>query len=113
MFIIIQNAPKDRLLVFDLDDGWQPLCEFLGYPAPDVPFPHKNKSGSAVDEIIQTNPLYVRIEREVKIAKLLLVASTLLAVSLAIRKRHALLVCSSRLVDFGGKITARLGSYLF
>ena len=110
---IFQNAPKDRLLVFDLDDGWEPLCKFLGHPSPDVPFPHKNKSGSAVDEIILTNPLYVRVEREVMIAKILLAASALLAVSLAVRKRHVLRDCGTRLVGFCGKITASFRSFLF
>ena len=32
--------PADRLLVFSVKDGWEPLCEFLGVPVPDVPFPH-------------------------------------------------------------------------
>lgn len=32
-------APE-RLLVFSVADGWQPLCEFLGVPVPDEPFPH-------------------------------------------------------------------------
>ena len=99
--------------MFDLEDGWEPLCKFLGHPTPDVPFPHKNKSGSAVDEIILTNPLYVRIEREVMIAKILLAASTLLAVSLAVRKRHVLRDCGSRLVGFCGDIMSSLRSFLF
>jgi hypothetical protein len=32
----------ERLLVFDVAEGWQPLCRFLGVPAPDAPFPHHN-----------------------------------------------------------------------
>ena len=34
--------PPDRLLVFDVAEGWDPLCEFLGVPVPDTPFPHVN-----------------------------------------------------------------------
>ena len=30
----------DRLLVFDVAEGWEPLCGFLGVPVPDTPFPH-------------------------------------------------------------------------
>ncbi len=33
---------SDRLLVFDVAEGWEPLCRFLGVPAPDRPFPHHN-----------------------------------------------------------------------
>ena len=36
------NVPADRLLVFEATDGWAPLCEFLGVPVPDVPYPHVN-----------------------------------------------------------------------
>ena len=34
----------DEILFFNLcgGDGWEPLCEFLGVPVPDLPFPHKN-----------------------------------------------------------------------
>jgi len=97
---VMMNAPKDRLLVFDFKDGWEPLCKFLGYPVPDVPFPHKNKSGSAIAEIIQTNPLYVRIEREVKIAKFLLAASSVLAISLVVRNRHVLYDYGTKIANF-------------
>ena len=34
--------PDGRLLVFDVAEGWEPLCDFLGVPIPDVPFPHEN-----------------------------------------------------------------------
>lgn len=34
--------PADRLLVFDVAEGWQPLCRFLDVPAPAAPFPHYN-----------------------------------------------------------------------
>ena len=34
--------PKDRLLVFQASDGWDPLCRFLGVPVPAEPFPKVN-----------------------------------------------------------------------
>ncbi|MEU1055273.1 sulfotransferase family protein [Streptomyces sp. NPDC005876] len=33
--------PK-RLLVFEVGQGWEPLCEFLDVPVPDEPFPRSN-----------------------------------------------------------------------
>ena len=36
-------VPKDKLLVYDVRDGWEPLCAFLGVPVPDVELPHLNK----------------------------------------------------------------------
>jgi hypothetical protein len=34
-------APE-RLLVFDVAEGWEPLCAFLQVPVPDRPFPRTN-----------------------------------------------------------------------
>lgn|GEM_PF-216744 len=34
--------PSERLLVFDVAEGWEPLCRFLNVPVPDTPFPHRN-----------------------------------------------------------------------
>ena len=35
-----RTVPKDRLLVYNVDEGWKPLCEFLNVPIPDCPFPY-------------------------------------------------------------------------
>lgn len=37
-----RTIPKDRLLVFDAAQGWEPLCKFLGVPIPATPFPKTN-----------------------------------------------------------------------
>ncbi|WP_305924592.1 sulfotransferase family protein [Nonomuraea turcica] len=38
-----ESLPADRLLVFDVREGWEPLCRFLDVDAPvDEPFPHLN-----------------------------------------------------------------------
>eukprot|EP00415_Alexandrium_ostenfeldii_P004330 UN4330 len=34
-----RHVPKDRLMEFSPDMGWEPLCKFLGMPVPSVPFP--------------------------------------------------------------------------
>ena len=37
-------VPADRLLVFDVKEGWEPLCAFLGAAVPaNKPFPHRNE----------------------------------------------------------------------
>jgi hypothetical protein len=35
--------PPERLLEFDLKDGWRFLCEFLGKHVPDGEFPRVNE----------------------------------------------------------------------
>jgi hypothetical protein len=44
------EIPAHRLLTFDLQEGWQPLCEFLEVEVPDIPFPRTNSSKAFVDE---------------------------------------------------------------
>jgi hypothetical protein len=36
--------PPERLLVFDVAEGWAPLCRFLDVQAPTLPFPHANST---------------------------------------------------------------------
>lgn len=38
-----RRVPPERLLVFDVREGWEPLCKFLGVDAPDRPFPCLNE----------------------------------------------------------------------
>lgn len=33
----------ERLLIFDVKQGWEPLCAFLGVAVPARPFPHTNR----------------------------------------------------------------------
>lgn len=37
-----RTIPASRLLVYDVAQGWEPLCGFLGVPVPDAPFPRAN-----------------------------------------------------------------------
>ena len=41
---VIDYVPKDRLLVYQVKEGWAPLCNFLNKPIPDIQFPYKNKT---------------------------------------------------------------------
>jgi hypothetical protein len=36
------SAPRDRLVEWTTADGWGPLCDALGVPVPDEPFPRVN-----------------------------------------------------------------------
>ena len=41
---VIRTVTKEKLLVFEVKDGWEPLCKFLNVPIPDIPFPKSNDS---------------------------------------------------------------------
>lgn len=45
--MVQEQVPSDRLLVYNVKDGWEPLCAFLGVPVPDgQEFPHLNDTAS-------------------------------------------------------------------
>ncbi|RMF93048.1 MAG: sulfotransferase family protein [Nitrospinota bacterium] len=39
-----QVVPADRLLVYQVSEGWEPLCRFLNRPLPEAPFPRLNST---------------------------------------------------------------------
>lgn len=41
-----EAVPAERLLVYQLSEGWEPLCNFLGVDVPDEDFPRVNDSAS-------------------------------------------------------------------
>jgi hypothetical protein len=45
------TIPADQLLVFEVKEGWNPLCDFLDVPAPDEPFPRTNDRGEFWDRV--------------------------------------------------------------
>ncbi len=51
------RVPAEQLLVFDVKEGWVPLCRFLGVAIPaDAPFPHLNDAASFRQMIAQGAP---------------------------------------------------------
>ena len=41
---VIDTIPNERLLVFQVSDGWEPLCEFLDRDVPNENFPNTNST---------------------------------------------------------------------
>lgn len=46
-----RTVPAERLLVYRVHEGWEPLCRFLGVDVPDEPFPHVNAGQALADNI--------------------------------------------------------------
>jgi len=42
-------VPPSNLLEFHSEDGWGPLCEFLGKEVPEEPYPHSNEGSYTAD----------------------------------------------------------------
>lgn len=48
---VVAALEGPRLLVYDVAQGWEPLCRFLGVPAPEAPFPHVNARAEFTDAL--------------------------------------------------------------
>ncbi len=50
-------VPPERLLEWAVGDGWAPLCDRLGVPIPDQPFPWTNTTEQfRTDNLLDTEP---------------------------------------------------------
>jgi len=43
------TVPKEKFLEFRVEEGWEPLCQFLGKPVPSGPFPRVNEGNASAD----------------------------------------------------------------
>src|SRR5947207_3338150 len=48
---VMSSVPKEKLLVFDAKQGWEPLCSFLGVAIPGTPFPNSNNREEFINRI--------------------------------------------------------------
>ena len=50
-----RDIPQDRLLVWNVTEGWEPLCQFLEVDVPNVQFPRLNDSKMFTDRLIDAS----------------------------------------------------------
>ena len=50
------TIPPERLLVYNVGDGWEPLCAFLGVAVPAQPYPSRNTTKDFQGAVLQSMP---------------------------------------------------------
>lgn len=63
-----RSIAPERLLVFEVKEGWAPLCEFLGVPVPPDPFPHAN-SREEMEAMVRTAQVAGRGQQPLDLAQ--------------------------------------------
>lgn len=58
-------VPPEQLLIYNVSQGWKPLCHFLGCEIPDVPFPRENEQGGKIKEFFNTSSFGKQLWREI------------------------------------------------
>ena len=51
-------------MIFELNDGWKSLCEFLEVDVPDKPFPHENKGQVITNQLLESHPVLRQAKKE-------------------------------------------------
>ncbi|CAK8686998.1 unnamed protein product [Clavelina lepadiformis] len=69
---VLQNAPKDKLLVFNVKEGWEPHCTFLGVEVLSKPFPSRNVKGETAKDFMDKDPTLQLVKRELAVVFLFL-----------------------------------------
>ena len=80
-----RQVPPERLLVFDVREGWAPLCDFLGVEVPDEPFPRLNEAREMRRRLLGLVALSATVPALAVLAGL---AATVFLVRRAARSRH-------------------------
>ena len=75
-------VPAENLLIWNVKQGWEPLCKFLNVPVPQEPLPRKNTKGELFHDYSKT-PFVGKIIQVtkinfLKIGVVLLLLSTLI-----------------------------------
>jgi hypothetical protein len=47
-----RDIAPERLLEWDVNEGWEPLCRFLEVDVPDEPLPHANDRDTFIDRVV-------------------------------------------------------------
>ncbi|GJJ08170.1 hypothetical protein Clacol_002378 [Clathrus columnatus] len=59
---IKEVIPSEKLLVFDVKEGWGPLVEFLGVPEPEEPFPRVNEAAEMAKRVQESQILLRQLQ---------------------------------------------------
>lgn len=73
------GLPEDRLLEWSVEDGWIPLCNFLGKDVPQQEFPNSNPPKAWAERIERTTK-----EHHERAVRNMIIFGTLLAASVAL-----------------------------
>ncbi|CAD0098650.1 unnamed protein product [Aureobasidium mustum] len=76
-------VPPENLLEYNVKQGWAPLCEFLGKPIPDHPFPRVNDTKEFLSKMEQ------RTAKVKGVLRMVSSVASLLAISRAAPHGHA------------------------
>lgn len=57
-------TPPAQLLVYEVGQGWEPLCAFLGVPFPDQPYPSENNRAEFIARVREGPQKLVKVHCE-------------------------------------------------
>ncbi|KAF2461469.1 P-loop containing nucleoside triphosphate hydrolase protein [Lineolata rhizophorae] len=77
---IRKATPPERLLDYNVSQGWEPLCEFLGKPVPEEDFPRVNES----DYFHKTMGTIMGLRMQIAVKRVLSMAAPIVVAGVAV-----------------------------
>jgi len=83
--LVRANTETERMLEFNVKEGWKPLCNFLGDQEPEHEFPFRNKSGKEgqtgefLEEIMEPHIKRCKIEVGLALTFLVIIPALLIS----------------------------------
>ncbi|XP_078377083.1 uncharacterized protein LOC144660352 [Oculina patagonica] len=77
------TVPADKLLVYNVKQGWKPLCDFLGCEVPTIPFPHENIKAELTYKALELSRTGRQVKREMQrgvLVIIMIIAATFMAI---------------------------------
>lgn len=73
-------VPAEKLLIYNVKQGWKPLCDFLGCEVPTISFLHENIKGELAYKALEMTRSGCHINREMQ-RGVLLICSVLIIIA--------------------------------
>ena len=79
-------VPPNKLLLYNVNQGWKPLCDFLGFDIPTVAFPHENIKGEVAEKLAKLSSTRFgrQVKWEIQVAALAIISTVLIIVAIIV-----------------------------
>jgi len=83
---VISKVNNKQLLVCNMSDGWDSICNFLQEPVPKKTFPYSNIASSRIDQLLETSEYAKQIKSELVFLVFITVSAIVILFSYLVKR---------------------------
>ena len=79
-------VPPNKLLLYNVNQGWKPLCDFLGCDIPTVAFPHENIKEEEAQKFVKLSSTRFgrQVKWEIQLAALVIISTVVIIAAIIV-----------------------------